>query len=707
MATEARTDIPLKDTRNIGIIAHIDAGKTTTTERILYFTGISHKIGEVHDGAATMDWMAQEQERGITITSAATTCFWNDHRINIIDTPGHVDFTVEVERSLRVLDGAVTVLDGKMGVEPQTETVWRQADRYKVPRMCFVNKINQTGGDFYKSVASIKERLSKNAVVIALPIGFEQGIHGIVDLVDNKAYVYSDETGMADIIEAEIPADMLEQVEEYRMEMMEKISEVDDRLIELFLNDGVLSPEEIKYALRKGTLESTIFPVMGGDSRTAIVKKLLDAVIEYLPSPLDVPAAKGTAVDDAELEMERPSDVDAPLAGLAFKVVTDPYIGQLVFFRVYSGVIKSGSYVLNSTKGQKERISRLVKMHANSRSEVTELRAGEIGAILGLKNTTTGDTLCDEKETIILERMNFPEPVLQIKLEPKTKADQEKMSMALHKLSDEDPTLKVTSDQDTGDTLIAGMGELHLDIIVDRMKREFGVEVNVGQPQVSYKETIQGSAEAQGKFIKQSGGKGQYGDVHLRVETFDPEEIEEGKEVPSLIFQNELKGGSIPSEYVPAVEKGVKESVSRGVIAGYPLINIKATVFDGSYHDVDSSEAAFKIAGSMALSAAVKKATPVLLEPIMTVEVVIPEQYMGDVVGDLNGRRGLIEEMDDRTGGIKVVTAQVPLSQMFGYVTTLRSMTQGRGSSSMVFGSYQPVPGNIQQEIVEKRNARS
>lgn len=700
-------DIPLKDVRNIGIIAHIDAGKTTTTERILYFTGLKHKIGEVHDGAAEMDWMAQERERGITITSAATTCFWKDHRINIIDTPGHVDFTMEVERSLRVLDGAVTVFDGKSGVEPQSETVWRQADRYNVPRICFVNKINQTGGDFYKSFESIQERLSKDAVVIALPIGFEQGIRGLVDLVENKAYVYADEAGMTEIVEAEVPADMLEQVEEYRQILMEKVSEVDDRLIELFLNDGKLSTDELKYAIRKGTLESKIFPVMGGDSRTSIVRKLLDAVIEYLPSPLDIDAAKGTDVHNEEKELTRKADKNEPFAGLAFKIATDPYIGQLVFFRVYSGVLKSGSYVYNSIKGEKERISRLVLMHANSRTEVEELSAGEIGAIVGLKNTTTGDTLCDEKNPIILEKIVIPEPVIQIKLEPKTKVDQEKMSLALHKLSDEDPTLKVSTDEVTGDTLIAGMGELHLDIIVDRMKREFGVEVNVGQPQVAYKETIQGTAEAQGKYIKQSGGKGQYGDVYLRVEAFDPETVEiDPKKPQHYIFGNELKGGSIPSEYVPAIEKGVKESIDRGVIAGYPLINIKATVYDGSYHDVDSSESAFKIAGSMALSAAVKKATPILLEPIMAVEVTIPEQYMGDVVGDLNSRRGLIEEMNDRTGGLKVVSAKVPLSSMFGYVTTLRSMTQGRGNAVMEFNDYQPVPSNVQQDIIAKRTAK-
>jgi elongation factor G len=655
-----------------------------------------------------LDSMDLERERGITIKLKAIRMKYfyknEEYQLNLIDTPGHVDFTMEVERSLRVLDGAVTVFDGKSGVEPQSETVWRQADRYNVPRICFVNKINQTGGDFYKSFDSIQERLSKDAVVIALPIGFEQGVRGMVDLVENKAYVYADETGMTEIVEAEIPTDMVDKVEEYRQVLMEKISEVDDRLIELFLNDGVLSEQEMKYAIRKGTLESKIFPVMGGDSRTAIVRKLLDAVIDYLPSPLDIDAAKGTDINDETKELTRKADITEPFAGLAFKIATDPYIGQLVFFRVYSGTLKSGSYVYNSTKGEKERISRLVLMHANSRTEVDELSAGEIGAIVGLKNTTTGDTLCDEKNSIILEKIVIPEPVIQIKLEPKTKADQEKMSLALHKLSDEDPTLQVSTDEVTGDTLIAGMGELHLDIIVDRMKREFSVEVNVGQPQVAYKETITGTAEAQGKYIKQSGGKGQYGDVYLRVETYNPDEIEEDpKKKKNYVFNNELKGGAIPSEYVPAIEKGVKESIDRGVIAGYPLINIKATVYDGSYHDVDSSESAFKIAGSMALSAAIKKANPIILEPVMSVEVTIPEQYMGDVVGDLNSRRGLIDEMNDRTGGIKVVSAKVPLSSMFGYVTTLRSMTQGRGNAVMEFDTYQPVPSNVQQDIIAKR----
>lgn len=690
----------LKRTRNIGIIAHIDAGKTTTTERILFYTGRKHKIGEVHDGGAEMDWMEQEQERGITITSAATTCFWKDHRINIIDTPGHVDFTVEVERSLRVLDGAVTVFDGKMGVEPQSETVWRQADKYKVPRICFVNKINQTGGDQYKSFDTILERLSKDAVMISLPIGEEQNLKGLVDLVEMKAYVYGNEEATT-IVEEEIPADMLEKAEEYRAVLMEKVSEMDDELIEAYLENGELTRDQIVDGIRKGTLSGKLFPVMGGDSRTAIVTKLLDAVVTYLPSPLDVPPVRGTKADNEEEEITRNADDNEPLAALAFKVATDPFVGQLIFIRVYSGVLKAGSYVLNTTKDEKERVSRLMKLHANSREEVTELRAGDIGAAVGLKNTTTGDTLSDDKDRVILEKITFPEPVIQIKVEPKTKADQEKMSMSLKRLTDEDPTLRMTSDESTGDVLLAGMGELHLDIIIDRLRREFKVEVNVGQPQVAYKETIQATAEAEGKFIKQSGGKGQYGHVLLRIE---PAEINDEEHPAGFQFGNEIKGGSIPSDYIPAIQKGIKETIDKGVLAGYQVVNTKVTVYDGSYHEVDSSEAAFKIAAAMATSEAVRRAKPVLLEPIMDVEVVIPEEYMGDVIGDLNSRRGLIEEMEDRTG-VKVVSAKVPLSQMFGYVTTLRSITQGRGNSSMVFAEYQPVPSNIQQEIVEKRKA--
>jgi elongation factor G len=690
----------LKRTRNIGIIAHIDAGKTTTTERILFYTGKKHKIGEVHDGGAEMDWMEQEQERGITITSAATTCSWKDHRINIIDTPGHVDFTVEVERSLRVLDGAVTVFDGKMGVEPQSETVWRQADKYKVPRICFVNKINQTGGDQYKSFDTILERLSDKAVMISLPIGEEQDLKGLVDLVEMKAYVYGNEEATT-IVEEEIPADMADKAAEYRAILEEKVSEVDDALIEAYLENGELTKEQLVEGIRKGTLSGQLFAVMGGDSRTAIVTKLLDAVVTYLPSPLDVPPVRGIEADNEDVEITRDADDNQPLAALAFKVATDPFVGQLIFIRVYSGVLKSGSYVLNTTKDEKERVSRLMKLHANSREEVTELRAGDIGAAVGLKNTTTGDTLSDDKERVILEKIIFPEPVIQIKVEPKTKSDQEKMSMALKRLTDEDPTLRMTSDEATGDVLLAGMGELHLDIIIDRLKREFKVEVNVGQPQVAYKETIQATAEAEGKFVKQSGGKGQYGHVLLRIE---PADINEEEHPAGFEFGNEIKGGSIPNDYIPAIQKGIKETIDKGVLAGYQVVNTKVVVYDGSYHEVDSSEAAFKVAAAMATSEAVRRAKPVLLEPIMDVEVVIPEEYMGDVIGDLNSRRGLIEEMEDRTG-VKVVSAKVPLSQMFGYVTTLRSITQGRGNSSMVFAEYQPVPSNIQQEIMEKRNA--
>jgi elongation factor G len=697
----------LSFTRNIGIIAHIDAGKTTTTERILFYTGKKHKIGEVHEGAAEMDWMEQERERGITITSAATTCFWKNYRINIIDTPGHVDFTVEVERSLRVLDGAVVVFDGKMGVEPQSETVWRQADKYKVPRICFINKINQTGGDFYKSVDSIIERLSKNAVVVALPIGIEYGLKGMVDLVTKKAYVYDDESATS-LKETDIPDDMKEKVEEYRAVLMEKVSEVDDKLIEIFLNDGELSEEELKYALRKGTVAGLIYPVMGGDSRTSIVTKLLDAVVDYLPSPLDLPPVKGTNPKTGE-EVERHPKDNEPLAALAFKIATDPFIGQLVFVRIYSGVLKGSSYVYNTASGTKERVARLVKMHANHREDVEELRAGEIGAVVGLKDTRTGDTLCIEQHPLILEEIVFPEPVIQIKLEPKTKQDQEKMSLALKKLSDEDPTFRVTSDQETGDTLIAGMGELHLDIIVDRLKREFSVEVNVGQPQVAYKETVTRMAEAEGKYIRQSGGRGQYGHVWMRVEPMreltekEKKQVKEKDKNKEYQFVNEIKGGVIPAEYVPAIEKGVKETVGKGVLAGYPLINIRATVYDGSYHDVDSSESAFKVAASMAVSEAVRKAGAVILEPVMKVEVIIPEQYLGDIVGDLNARRGMIEEIVDRNN-LKVIDAKVPLAEMFGYVTALRSITQGRGTSTMEFGSYEEVPRNVQEEIVAKRS---
>lgn len=699
----------LDKTRNIGIIAHIDAGKTTTTERILFFTGITHKIGEVHEGEATMDWMEQERERGITITAAATTCFWSpsiydaegkkdenkkDYRINIIDTPGHVDFTVEVERSLRVLDGGVVVFDGKMGVEPQSETVWRQADKYHVPRICFVNKINQTGGDFYMSLNSIQERLSPNAVAISLPIGEEQKISGIVDLINMKAYVYTTPEGV-EIKETEIPEELKEKAEEYRAILAEKVAETDDKLIEVFLEDGKLSNEELRYALRKATLANKIFPVSGGDSRTAIVTKLLDMVLDFLPSPLDVPAVTGIDPKTKE-SITREAKDDAPLSALAFKLATDPFMGNLCFFRVYSGTLKAGSYVLNITKDQKERVGRIVRLHANKREDVEEVFAGDIAAMVGLKNTTTGDTLCLEDDPIILEKMEFPEPVINASVEPKTKADQEKMGLALKKLSDEDPTFRVHTDEETAETIISGMGELHLEIIADRMKREFKVEATLGKPRVAYKETIETTAEAEGKYIRQSGGRGQYGHVFLRLE---PQESGKGFE-----FSNMIKGAAIPNEYIPAVEKGVKEALGSGVVAGYPVVDVKATLYDGSYHDVDSSEAAFKIAASMAFKETMRKAIPFIIEPVMRVEVVTPEQFMGDVVGDLNSRRGQIENMEDRVQGIlrlKIIVAKVPLSNMFGYATQLRSMTQGRATYSMEFSNYNRVPENVSKEIIE------
>ena len=684
----------LENTRNIGIIAHIDAGKTTTTEGILYRTGKTHKIGEVHQGEATMDWMEQERERGITITSAATTCFWNDTRINIIDTPGHIDFTVEVERSLRVLDGAVTVFDGKMGVEPQSETVWRQADKYGVPRICFINKINQTGGDFYKSLESIHERLSKNAFVIHLPIGFEQSINGIIDLVEMKAYTYKDYTDK-ELTEVEIPVDMQEKAENYRKHLTEAAVEADDSLMEKYLEGNELTKEELKSAIRKRVLTGEFYIVSGGDGRGVIVEKLLDAVVDYLPSPLDVPPMYGTDPKTGD-QIERKASDEEPFAALAFKIAADPFVGKLAFFRVYSGTLKSGSYILNSSTGQKERIGRILRLHANSREEVQQVYAGEIAAAVGLKGTTTGNTLCDEKHPIILESITFPEPVIQIAIEPKTKADQEKMGIALQRLAEEDPTFRVSSNQETGQTLIAGMGELHLDIIVDRMKREFKVEANVGRPQVAYRETIKKDAKGQGKFVRQSGGRGQYGDVWLEL---TPQEPGGGYE-----FDNAIVGGSIPREYIKPVEEGVKEAMLNGVVAGYPVVDVKVKLYDGSYHDVDSSEMAFKIAGSMAFQEVAKKADPIILEPIMKVEVVVPEEYMGDIIGDLNGKRGRIETMTDR-GQAKVVDAFVPLSEMFGYTTTLRSMTQGRGSNTMEFDHYEEVPPNVAMEIVGKQAA--
>lgn len=687
---------PIEKLRNIGIIAHIDAGKTTTTERILFYTGITHKIGEVHEGAATMDWMEQEKERGITITSAATTCYWKDHQINIIDTPGHVDFTVEVERSLRVLDGGVVVFDGKEGVEPQSETVWRQADKYNVPRICFINKIDKEGADFYYSLKTIWERLTPNAVAVQIPIGERGDFQGVVNLMNMKAYTFDGEMGEK-VIEGEIPTELVDKAKEWREKMVEKIAENDEKLIEKYLGGEEISEQELKAALRREVLNVSVIPVFTGTAlRNKGVQLVLDAVVDYLPSPLDIPAIKGFSLDDAEKEIPIEPKDEAPFAALAFKVATDPFVGQLTFFRVYSGTIKAGSYVLNSTKGEKERIGRILRMHANHREEVEELYSGGIGALVGMKNTSTGDTLCDPANPVLLESITFPEPVISIAIEPKTKADQEKMGLALRKLAEEDPTFKVKTDEETGQTIISGMGELHLDIIVDRMKREFKVEANIGQPQVAYRETIKIGSQAEGKYIKQSGGRGQYGHVWVKVE---PQE-EKGK---GFEFFNEIKGGVIPQEYIPAVEKGVKDALDNGVLAGYPIVDIKATLYDGSFHEVDSSEAAFRIAGSMALKEAVRRASPVILEPIMKVNVLTPEQFMGDIVGDLNSKRGIIREMSDRGEGsarIKVIDAEAPLSSMFGYATQLRSMSQGRANYSMEFGHYAEVPKNVAEEII-------
>ncbi|EKE11648.1 MAG: hypothetical protein ACD_15C00045G0031 [uncultured bacterium] len=681
--------------RNIGIIAHIDAGKTTTTERILFYTGITHKIGEVHEGEATMDWMEQERERGITITSAATTCYWKDHQINIIDTPGHVDFTVEVERSLRVLDGGVVVFDGKEGVEPQSETVWRQADKYDVPRICFINKIDKEGADFYYSFDTIGERLTPNAVAIQIPIGERGDFAGVVNLMNMRAYTFTGEMG-EQVIEGEIPAEYLDKAKEWREKMVEKIAENDDVLVEKYLNGAEISEQELKDALRKEVIGGKIYPVLTGTAlRNKGVQLVLDAVIDYLPSPLDVPAIKGTAVNDETREIPVLPKDDAPFAALAFKVATDPFVGQLTFFRVYSGTVKAGSYVLNSSKGEKERIGRILRMHSNHREEIEELHAGGIGALVGMKNTTTGDTLCDVDNQVLLESITFPDTVISIAIEPKTKADQEKMGFALRKLAEEDPTFKVRTDEETGQTIISGMGELHLDIIVDRMKREFKVEANVGQPQVAYRETIKMEAQAEGKYIKQSGGRGQYGHCWIRLA---PQEPGKGFE-----FASEIKGGAIPQEYIAPIEKGAKDAMDNGVLAGYPMVDIKATVYDGSFHDVDSSEAAFRIAGSMAFKEAAKRANPVILEPIMKVIAITPESFMGDVVGDLNSKRGIIREMNDRGTGassVKIIDAEVPLSSMFGYATQLRSMTQGRANYSMEFSHYAEVPKNVAEEII-------
>lgn len=685
--------VPLEKTRNIGIMAHIDAGKTTTTERILYYTGVTYKIGEVHEGTAVMDWMVQEQERGITITSAATTCFWKDHRINIIDTPGHVDFTIEVERSLRVLDGAVAVFDAVAGVEPQSETVWRQANKYGVPRIAFMNKMDRVGADFFMSVKTMVDRLGANPVPIQIPIGAEDKFRGPIDLVRGKAIYFDDETLGAKYVEGEIPQELLPVAREYREKMLEALADVDENIMEKFLGGEEITVEEIKRAIRKGTIEMRITPVLCGSAfKNKGVQMLLDAIVDYLPSPLDIPPVKGVNPIDGS-EIERKASPDEPFAALAFKIMTDPYVGQLTFIRVYSGVLSAGSYVYNSTKDSKERIGRLLRMHANKREEIKEVAAGDIAAAVGLKNTLTGDTLCDEKAPIVLEAIEFPEPVISVAIEPKTKADQEKLSQSLAKLAQEDPSFRVSFDEETGQTIISGMGELHLEIIVDRLLREFKVSANVGKPQVAYKETIRTAAKAEGKFVRQSGGRGQYGHVVIEIE---PAETGKGFE-----FVNKIVGGTIPKEYIPAVEKGIKEALDSGVLAGYPVVDVRATLYDGSYHEVDSSEMAFKIAASMAFKEAAKKARPVLLEPIMSVEVVTPEEYMGDVMGDLNSRRGRIQSMEKR-GNSQVIRAEVPLSEMFGYATDLRSKTQGRATYTMQFSRYEEVPKNISDAIIAK-----
>ena len=697
----AQKNVPLKDFRNIGIIAHIDAGKTTTTEGILYRTGINHKIGEVrgdNGDSATTDWMAQEKERGITITSAAVTCFWKGHKINIIDTPGHIDFTAEVERSLRVLDGAVTVFDGKMGVEAQSETVWRQANKYGVPRVCFINKINQTGGDFYKSLESIHNRLSKNALPVHLPIGFEKEINGVVDLIEMKAFTYGDYTDKA-LVEGEIPADMLEKATNARSLLVEAAVEADDELFERFLEKGEesITIDELKAALRKRVLAGDFFLVTGGDGRGVIVEKLLDLMTDMLPSPLDVDAIWGSNPKTGD-EISRKPDDKEPMAALAFKIAADPFVGKLIFVRVYSGVLTAGSYVLNTTTGEKERIGRIVRMHADKREDIDKVAAGDIAAVVGLKNTFTGNTLSDLAHPIALESIEFPDPPVSIAVEPKTKADQEKMGIALQRLAEEDPTFRVHTDEETGQTIMSGMGELHLDILIDRMKSEFNVEANIGEPQVAFRESIKGTSEVQGKHAKQSGGRGQYGDVWVR---FEPNEPGKGFE-----FIDQIKGGVVPQEYRKPVEQGIRETLDGGVIAGYPVVDVKATLYDGSYHDVDSSELAFKLAGHLATREGVKQAKPILLEPVMKVEVTTPEEFMGDIIGDLNSRRGRIESMDDLMGGAKLVRAIVPLASMFGYTGDIRSMSQGRAASTMELAQYEEVPPNVAQEIIEKRASK-
>ncbi len=683
---------PLEKVRNIGIMAHIDAGKTTTTERILYYTGVTYKIGEVHEGTAVMDWMVQEQERGITITSAATTCFWKDHRINIIDTPGHVDFTIEVERALRVLDGAVAVFDAAAGVEPQSETVWRQATKYDVPRIAFMNKMDKMGADFFMSVTSMVERLDANPVAIQIPIGAEDKFRGPIDIVKMRAYFFDDETLGAEFREDEIPEDYRAQADECRDKMIEALADVDEVIMEKYLNGEDVGEEEIRRALRKGTLELKLTPVICGSSfKNKGVQHLIDCIVDYLPSPVDVPSVKGVTPDGKELE--RKASDDEPFAALAFKVMTDPFVGQLTYLRVYSGVLAAGSYIYNSTKDKKERVGRLLKMHANKREEIKDVRAGDIAAAVGLKYTLTGDTLCDEDNPVILEAIEFPEPVISIAIEPKTKQDQERLSAALMKLSQEDPSFRVSYNEETGQTLISGMGELHLEIIVDRLLREFKVGANVGKPQVAYRETIKVPAKAEGKFVRQSGGRGQYGHVLIEIEP-----VEKGS---GFEFIRKIVGGSIPKEFIPAVEKGVKEALETGVLAGYPIVDVRVTLYDGSYHEVDSSEMAFKIAGSMAFKAGVRKANPVLLEPVMAVEVITPEEYMGDVIGDLNSRRGKMQSMEKR-GNAQVIKAHVPLSEMFGYATDLRSKTQGRATYTMQFSHYEEVPKSIAETIVSR-----
>jgi elongation factor G len=685
--------VPLERTRNIGIMAHIDAGKTTTTERILYYTGINYKIGEVHEGTATMDWMVQEQERGITITSAATTCFWRDHRINIIDTPGHVDFTIEVERSLRVLDGAVAVFCSVGGVEPQSETVWRQADKYRVPRIAFINKMDRVGADFFRGVRMIRERLRANAVPIQLPIGAEETFRGIIDLLTMKAILWDDDSLGARYRTEEIPAELAEAAEKYREELLEAVADSDESVLEKYLDGSEISEAEIRRVVRRATLDIKIIPVLCGAAfKNKGVQPLLDAVVDFLPAPTDVPAVQGTNPHTDQIET-RPPDDNAPFAALAFKIMTDPFVGTLTFFRVYSGIVESGSYVFNSTKGKKERIGRLLKMHANKREDIKEVYAGDIAAAVGLRDSTTGDTLCDENQPVVLEAIEFPAPVISIAIEPKTKTDQEKLGVSLQKLATEDPSFRVATDRETGQTIISGMGELHLEIIVDRLLREFKVDAHVGKPQVAYKETVRRAMEREGKFVRQTGGRGQYGHVVLRVEP-----LPAGK---GFEFADATKGGVVPREYISAVERGVRDATENGPLAGYPMVDVKVTLLDGSYHEVDSSEIAFKIAGSMAFKDASSKASPVILEPIMAVEVVVPEEFMGEVIGNLSGRRGKIQGMDARAGA-QVITAQVPLAEMFGYATDLRSMSQGRATYTMQFSHYEPVPQPISEEITAK-----